>query len=99
MHLELTQSAAQDLRTISHYTLETWGEEQQDRYLEGIYRKFEEIIGAPARWRFRNDLFPQCQIAQYSRHIILFVCKGELLTVVRVLHDAMDFERHIPEDY
>lgn len=99
MHFQLTQSATKDLLAISDYTLETWGEEQQDSYLEGIYAKFEEISDAPARCRFRNDLFPQCQIAKYGRHVILFIDEDELLTVVRVLHDAMDFQRHIPEEY
>ena len=99
MHLEFTQSATEDLLAISDYTLETWGEKQQDSYLDGVYAKFEEISDTPARYRFRNDLFPQCQIAKYGRHVILFICEDELLTVVRVLHDAMDFKRHIPEEY
>ena len=98
MHFELTQSAKDDLLAISEYTREIWGGEQQERYLSGVYDRFEEIKDSPARWRFRNDLFPQCQIAKYGRHVILFLCEDGLLTIVRVLHDAMDFKRHISEE-
>jgi len=95
LKLELTESAVQDIGSISRYTLATWGEEQQNSYIGGLYDKFEEILNYPSRWKFRNDLFPQCQIAKYSRHVILFIVKLECLTVVRVLHDAMDFENQL----
>jgi len=52
MHLELTQSATEDLRAIPNYTLKTWGEDQQESYLDGVYLKFEEISNAPAQWRY-----------------------------------------------
>ena len=98
MDLELTQSTASDLREISRYTSKVWGEVQEERYLKGIYLKFHEIAYDPARWRFRNDLFPRCQIAKYSRHVILFLCDEDRLVIVRVLHAAMDFKSHISEE-
>ena len=96
MELELTDAALSDLRAISNYTLENWGEEQEEKYLNEMWTRFEEILADPKRWRFREDLFPACQLAPKGKHVILFRFEGEILQVVRVLHNAMDFKRHIP---
>jgi len=95
----LTHHAAEDLHEISRYTLSQWGEEQEDRYLRGLYSKLNEIAADPARWRFRNDLFPDCQVSRFGRHIILFICDGNVLTVVRILHRAMKIQNHIPDEF
>jgi plasmid stabilization system protein ParE len=51
MDLEFTEAALGDLRSIRAYTLETWGENQEEQYLEGMWARFEEIQGNPGRWR------------------------------------------------
>ena len=40
--------------------------------------------------------FPGCQLAPPGKHVILFRIDGTVLQIVRVLHSAMDFKRHIP---
>jgi toxin ParE1/3/4 len=37
------------------------------------------------------------QVAK-PRHLIVFRIKGEVVQVARLLHDAMDFAQHAPED-
>jgi plasmid stabilization system protein ParE len=37
MNIILSPSAIRDLQDISNYTLRTWGEEQEDRYLKGLW--------------------------------------------------------------
>ncbi|NRB73345.1 MAG: type II toxin-antitoxin system RelE/ParE family toxin [Verrucomicrobiales bacterium] len=98
MELVLTDAALSDLRSIREYTLKTWGEEQEDRYLNEMWARFEQILDDPDRWRFREDLFPRCQIAAQGRHVILFRVEEPALQVVRILHSAMDFNRQIPDD-
>ena len=72
MNLEFTKAAVGDLKSIRQYTLETWGGEQEEVYLNDLWKKFEDILDDPSRWRFRNDLFPGCQVASQGRHVILF---------------------------
>jgi plasmid stabilization system protein ParE len=43
-------------------------------------------------------LFPGCRIAAQGRHVILFHIEGEVLQIVRILHAAMDFKRHLPPE-
>ena len=67
-----------------------------------------ELLESPTRRgvRDRADIFPGLKFYhiarrdQRGRHFILFrvlEVKGEsLIEVLRVLHDSMDFERHLP---
>jgi len=98
MILDLTDAAVCDLRSISAHTREIWGNEQEEKYLAEMWAQFERIQKAPEDWRFREDLFPGCRIAARGKHVILFRIKGEVLQIVRVLHSAMDFKRHVPKD-
>jgi toxin ParE1/3/4 len=96
MKLDLTEAAVADLRAIRFYTLEKWGAEQENSYLEGLWAKFEEILKNPLKFRMRPDLFPGCQIAAQGKHVILFRVQSDVLQIVRVFHGAMDFKRHLP---
>jgi toxin ParE1/3/4 len=93
--LDITRAALEDLRSIRAYTLETWGPAQEEVYLEGLWRKFGALQAHPEIHRFRNDLFPGCQLAAEGKHVILFKVDGEVLQIVRVLHSAMDFRRRV----
>lgn len=97
MTLDIASAALADLRSIREYTLERFGAAQEKAYLDGLWRKFEEILDSPEKWRKRDDLFPGCQIAAQGRHVILFRIRGATLQIVRVLHSAMDLPRHIPK--
>lgn len=97
MTITFTQAAIADLQSTRNYTLEAWGADQEQRYLDALWAKFEEILCGPERWRHRDDLFPGCQVAAQGRHVILFRIRGTVLQIVRSLHSAMDYPRHIPD--
>jgi toxin ParE1/3/4 len=101
MTLDFTEAAVLDLQSVRDYTLEKWGTQQEQIYLDLLWKKFEEILATPEKCRFRNDLFAGCQIAAQGRHVILFRIEGRTLQIVRILHSSMDFRRHLaqsPED-
>lgn len=98
MNLVFTHAALEDLRSIRAYTLETWGQEQEVRYLDKMWAKFDSLGQDPDQYRQRPDLFPGCRIAAEGKHVILFRAGPEQLEVVRVLHSAMDFKRHLSSD-
>jgi len=99
MTLDFTRAAVADIQSIRAYTLENWGGPQERRYLDSMWGKFEELLADPQRWRSRDDLFPGCQIAAQEKHVILFRIEGNVLQIVRVLHGAMDYPRHIPSAF
>jgi plasmid stabilization system protein ParE len=59
MRMTFTHGALGDLRSIRAYTLETWGVEQEERYLNRIWGRLESIRLDPTRYRLRAD---------YKRH-------------------------------
>lgn len=95
MKLILTEAALDDLRAIRAYTLESWGEEQEVRYLRSLWSRIQSLRTDPFRHRLREELFPGCRIAAEGRHVILFRASDQVLEIVRVLHSAMDFKRHL----
>jgi toxin ParE1/3/4 len=46
-----------------------------------------------SRDRARNDL----GVVNTPRHFLVYRRRGDVIDVVRVLHDARDLERHLPE--
>lgn len=97
MTLEFTHAAIADLQSIRSYTLQVWGGEQEQVYLDSVWKKFGDLLANPERWRKRDDLFPGCQIAAHAKHVILFRINGSDLQVVRILHAAMDFHRNLTD--
>jgi toxin ParE1/3/4 len=98
MKLDLTEAAIEDLRSIRAYTLQRWGEQQEQVYIDRLWDRFGELLKDCSPYRFRHDLFPGCQLAAEGKHVILFRIRGEVLEVIRVLHSAMDFKRHLGRD-
>ena len=45
--------------------------------------------------RARDDLRPAIQMATIGRHRIFFEADDRRILVVRVLHDSMDYRRHL----
>jgi toxin ParE1/3/4 len=95
MKLDITEAAVEDLRSIRTYTLHTWGEQQEQVYIDRLWARFTDILADSARYRFRDDLFPDCQLAAEGKHVILFRVREDVIQVVRVLHSAMDFKKHL----
>ena len=89
MTLGFTPAALTDLRLIRAYTLEKWGPEQEQNYLDALWVRFEEIVSNPEKCRRRDDLFPGCQLAAQGKHVILFRIQPKTLQIVRVLHTAI----------
>lgn len=99
MRMRLSKLARGDLDSIYSHTIRKWGREQADHYLNDIWDTFEKITQTPERWRLRNELHPGCRICFTGRHAVLYRIREGRVEIARVLHDAMDFPRHIPKDF
>jgi toxin ParE1/3/4 len=95
MNLVLAPRAAEDLQAISAYTLETWGPEQEERYLQGLWTRLAEIREHPESFRMRTEFAAGCRSARVGSHVIFFRIREQALEVMRILHVAMDYSRHL----
>jgi toxin ParE1/3/4 len=95
--------AKRDILEILAYSKELWGSEQVRAYGELIKEALATIAEDPQRGRSREDVRPGIlayhigQRGRPARHIVFYrIAARGAVQIVRVLHDAMDFERHLP---
>jgi toxin ParE1/3/4 len=91
----LTEKSLQDLKGIARYTTQTWGSKQRQKYLAELAATFKKIARNPRIGRFCPDLSGQPFKYSVGRHLIFYRPKSEGVEIIRILHDSMDFERHL----
>src|SRR5262245_4762654 len=99
MRIRLSKLARGDLDSIYSNTVAKWGRAQADRYIGDIWDAFEKVAQSPERWRLRDKIHPGCRICFTGRHAIIYRLHQGRVEIARVLHDAMDFPKHIPGNF
>jgi|TARA_B110000908_G_scaffold72141_1_gene87049 toxin ParE1/3/4 len=106
----ISKAAEADIEVILDHSLHTFGEEAALRYQNllkvsiNTLRKDVNPPGASATLRELSKFhISMCKkeaqvkgvMVATPRHIIFFRVSNDLLEIVRVLHDSIDFDRHI----
>ena len=94
---KVSQKAADDLYQIGLYTEEEWGVAQRDKYLDDIASKFNALAKNPELQtvKKRDDILKGCFSLLVNEHVIIFRKFSYGVRIVRVLHQSMDFHRHL----
>jgi len=104
--VDVTEAAARDFQQALIWTREKFGERQADIYEQTLLLSLESLTGGPviAGVRSRGDLSNDLMSLRVARnrrrgrHVIFFrvdLSEPFIIRVVRILHDAMDFARHL----
>ncbi len=91
----LRPKAVADLEAIWDYTVETWGEEQAERYLHLINQSFRKIADNPGLGRPSDAIRKGYRKYEVGRHLIFYRANDAVIDVVRILHERMDVDRHL----
>ena len=75
--------------------MRTWGQDQAAMYMDALRDTMKGLVRGTVVTRARGDLRPGIQMATSGRHCILFEADDSRVLVVRVLHDRMDYRRHL----
>ncbi|MFN3166570.1 MAG: type II toxin-antitoxin system RelE/ParE family toxin [Phycisphaeraceae bacterium] len=106
--VRLSDTVRQDIVDVLQYTFEQFGQTQHDAYRNLIEDSLvaieNEPTQAPSKQRdgLNEDTWirPIRKPGQNARHLIIYrIASDGLIEVGRLLHDAADIERHLPEDY
>lgn len=93
----LTKLAEKDLAGIWRYTLENWSREQADKYLNGLLNACADIAKSPVTlgqpYGYVRDGYRKYS---FGRHVIFYMVLEDGSTLIsRVLHERMDYDRHL----
>ena len=101
MAYKLSLYAEKDIEKILTYTIDNWGINQFHKYRKLIMDSLDIIGNDPevSTSRKREELFSGCRAYSFGKHIIFYRVKNNLVEIVRILHQKMDFESHIPSEY
>jgi toxin ParE1/3/4 len=106
-HVRLAARAELDFLELANWTAQNFGPRQAEAYLETITLALEalhdgpEIIGVKARDDEIGSGIRTLHVAREGRrgrHFVVFrEARGQIIDVLRILHDGMDLVRHLGE--
>ena len=105
--VRLGDEAEADFARILHHTADTFGKRQARIYQTTLTKALAALHAGPdiQGSKARDEIQPglrSLHIARKGRrgrHFIMYrPVAGQVVEVVRILHDAMDLARHIPPD-
>lgn len=106
--IRLSAAAEVDYRQILNWTVENFGAAQARVYAETLSSALQALsegpgmIGAKERPEIGSDIrtLHVARNGRKGRHFILFrvatVQELQIIDVLRLLHDSMELERHVP---
>jgi len=92
----LSPRAQTDLNEIWDYTVDRWGLEQAESYVRQLWERIESLATHPAIGQECSHIRPGYHKIPCGSHVLFYRLTAEGIDVVRILHERMDFERHIP---
>ena len=110
----LSQHAQSDIESILEWSQANFGELARRRYQALIAAALRDVAGEPtqvggqARPELGEGVFAwhlrlsrdrsEADPVERPRHFLIYRIDGGLVVIGRVLHDAMDLERHVDPD-
>ena len=93
----LTSGAESDIRGILEYTLDHWGAEQADKYVLQLEHCLHDLCAGRRSGKDFSDELPEIRAARCGHHYIFYVTQADMLSVLAILHEAMDLVSRLRE--
>ncbi|MEY8013771.1 type II toxin-antitoxin system RelE/ParE family toxin [Mycobacterium servetii] len=91
----LSPAAQADLEQIWDYTYDRWGVDQAEDYLRELQHAINRIAANPRIGRACDEIRPGYRKLAAGSHTLFYrVTAGNVIDVVRILHQRMDVDRH-----
>jgi toxin ParE1/3/4 len=95
MRYVLSRRADRDLDKIWDYTAGRWDDKQAEKYIGQIRQAIEALAVDPGRGRPASETRAGYRKYPVGSHMIFFRVVRSRVEIVRVLHQRMDFARHL----
>ena len=106
--IRLSPEAVRDIDEVLRFTAENFGDRKCDQYRDLIRDALAELSQDPfsIRSKARPEIHSTVRTfhigrrGRKARHILVYRCgKSGVITIARMLHDAMDLGSHLPRDF
>ena len=95
---ELTQKATKDLGKIWNYTVDTWSENQADKYYRMLLDSCQDIADVKVKGKQYEGIYPGLLGIKTGKHIIFYrQMDKDRVEIARILHERMNLKRRIRE--
>lgn len=94
MQVDLSRKAQDDLDDIRTFSLERFGPERTIAYLDAVEATFRRIQDFPETGALDAALQGAVRSMICQRHRIYYSLDGDVVLIVRVLHQAMNVEQY-----
>lgn len=90
---KFTNNAVKDLSDIWSYTVDTWSENQADKYYKLLISACSTIAKKPQIGKLYPEIYPDLKGKLTSTHIIFYrVLEEQSIEITRILHERMDLK-------
>lgn len=103
--VRLGAAAELDFANILKWTTENFGARQSRVHRDTLVQTIGELAGSPdvAGSRTRDEIMPGLRTLHVARHgrrgsyfLMYRIARRGTIEIVRILHDRMDLQRHLP---
>jgi toxin ParE1/3/4 len=91
----LSRGAESDLDEIWDYSAERWGSDQANRYVGALRESIERVALDPSRGRSVSVKGKSYRQYRSGSHVIFYRETNRGVQIVRVLHQNMEYVRHL----
>jgi toxin ParE1/3/4 len=105
--VRLGAAAELDFANILKWTTENFGTRQAKVYRDTVVQAIGDLADGPdvAGSRAREEIMPGLRTLHVARHgrrgrhfLMYRVATRRTIEIIRILHDSMDLERHVPSN-
>ena len=95
--IRLSRKAIADLDGIWKYTVQTWSEDQAVVYYRQIYNAIQSLDSIPLFLEKKYDIVKPGVLGYRVGHHVIFYKRDKdgTISVDRILHERMDYQRHL----
>ncbi|POZ51534.1 type II toxin-antitoxin system RelE/ParE family toxin [Methylovulum psychrotolerans] len=94
-----SNQAAADLADLYCYGYAHHGEQQADAYAESLRQTCHLLADYALMNRERHEFMPPVHIHHHQQHLIVYRVEFDHIVIVRFLHNRMDIQRHLEDQY
>jgi toxin ParE1/3/4 len=96
---KLSRLALADLKAIGRYTVQNWGRDQADRYIDEFRTLLGTLAQNPNLGRSCEEIREGYRRMEHRSHVVFYrnVVGEDVVEVIRILHRRMLPQKHLGE--